>query len=88
MYKGNYCIAVRVYRHLIGDVSSVCSLYATSYNSSYPLMLVFDGGTQNYPEFQILLFHTEIGVNLCILADWPSPRQGVDCYNTSRKQIV
>ena len=45
------------FRYLIGDVSVVCSVYATSYNSWYPslvlvLMLVFDGGIHNYPEFQ------------------------------------
>ena len=49
-------------------MSAVCSVYATSYSSWYPLllvvlMLVFDGGIYNYPEFQILLFRTEIGVN-------------------------
>ena len=49
------------------------------------LMLVFDrAGIHNDPELQILLFRTEIGEllicrrrghDLCILADWPSPRQ-------------
>ena len=24
----------------------------------------------------------------CVLADWPSPRPGVNCYNNSRKQMV
>ena len=45
------------YRHLVGHVSPVCSVHATSL---YPLlvsMLVFDGaGNHNDPEFQILLF--------------------------------
>ena len=55
MYQGNYGIAVRVYRHLIGHVSKVYSVYATNYNSWYPLMLVvlmfvFDGGIHNFPE--------------------------------------
>ena len=62
------------YRHLIGDVSAVCSAYETSYNSWYPLllvvlMLVFDGGIHNYPEFQILLFRPEIGVNYLFAVD-------------------
>ena len=28
------------YRHLIGDVSAVCSVYATRYNSWYTLLLM------------------------------------------------
>ena len=45
------------YRHLMGGVSAVCSVYATSYHSWYPLLLalmVFDeAGIHNDPEFQI-----------------------------------
>ena len=33
------------------------------------LMLVFDGGIHNYPEFQIILFRTEIGVNYLFAVD-------------------
>ena len=59
---------------MIGDVSAVCSAYETSYNSWYSLllvvlMLVFDGGIHNYPEFQILLFRPEIGVNYLFAVD-------------------
>ena len=32
-------------------------------------MLVFDGGIHNYPEFQILLFRAEIGVNNLFAVD-------------------
>ena len=47
------------YGHFIGDISAVCSVYATSYNSWYPLLLVltlvFDGGIHNDREFQFFL---------------------------------
>ena len=56
------------YKHLIGDVSAVCSVYPTRYNSWYPL-LVFDGGIHNYPETQSSLFRTEIGVNYIFAVD-------------------
>ena len=32
-------------------------------------MLVFDGGIHDHPEFQILLFHTEIRDNLLFAVD-------------------
>ena len=59
------------YRHLIEDVFAVCS--STSYHSWYPLllalMLVFDGGIHNDPEFQILLLRTDIIVNCLFSVD-------------------
>ena len=58
MYQGNYTVLLYEYRHLIGDAYAVCSVYATSYDSWYPLllvlMLVFDGGVHNYHGFQML----------------------------------
>ena len=48
----------------MGGVSAVCSVYATSYHSWYPLLLalmVFDeAGIHNDPEFQVLFCRTEI----------------------------
>ena len=61
------------YRHLVGDVSAVCSVYATSYNSWYPLllvvlMLVFDGGiTITLNQFSV--FRTETAVYFLFAVD-------------------
>ena len=53
----------------MGGVSAVCSVYATSYHSWYPLllvlMLVFDGaGIHNDPEFQMYYFVLELELSL------------------------
>ena len=59
------------YRHLIGDVSVVCSVCETSYHSWwYPLllvlMLVLDGaGIHHDPKFQILFERSEFLIATC-----------------------
>ena len=62
MYTRVTTVLLYEYRYLVGDFSAVCSVHATSW---YPLLLVwilvFDGaGIHNDPEFQYLLFRTEI----------------------------
>ena len=61
MYTRVTTILLYEYRHLVGHVSAVCSVYATSWYPMLVLILVLDGaGIHNDPEFQILLFRTEI----------------------------
>ena len=38
--------------------------------------------------FEFIIFLPSMGHDLGILVDRPSPRPGIDCYKSCRKQIV
>ena len=80
MYTRVTTVLLYEYRHLVGDVSAVYSVYATSWHPLLLALMVFDGaGIHDDPEtvlkLENYLFVRRRGHDLCILADWPSPRQ-------------